>query len=105
MTDYPAVLAALYPGAEWSLNGDTYDGLTWLSEGDAPTQAELDAAAPQVYYEREYAEVRAARHSAYAAPDGPDAIFLQWQRGDATEQEWLDAVQAVKDAHPYPERP
>jgi hypothetical protein len=28
---------------------------------------------------------------------------MQYQRGDATEQEWLDAVQAVKDAHPYPE--
>jgi hypothetical protein len=105
MTDYAAVLTALYPGAEWSLSGDTYDGLTWLSEGDAPTQAELDAAWPQVQHDRAYAQVRAERHAAYAAPDGPDAIFLQWQRGDATEQDWLDAVQAVKDAHPYPPEP
>ena len=52
-----------------------------------------------------YEEVRLARHAAYAAPDGPDAIFLQWQRGDATEQDWLDAVAAVKDAHPYPDAP
>ena len=105
MTDYPAVLSALYPDAEWSLNGDDYAGLTWLSDSPKPSQAELDAAWPQVQYEREYAQVRAARHSAYAAPDGPDAIFLQWQRGDASEQDWLDAVAAVKDAHPYPEQP
>jgi hypothetical protein len=70
-----------------------------------PTQAELDAAWPQVAYDREYASVRAARHAAYAAPDGPDAIFLQWQRGDATEKQWLDAVQAIKDANPYPAAP
>jgi hypothetical protein len=31
-----------------------------------------------------------------------DPLFFEWQRGDATEAEWLAAVQAVKDAHPYP---
>jgi hypothetical protein len=103
--DYLAVLTALYPDAEWSLNGDSYDGLVWLSDSEMPTQAKLDAAWPAVQYQRAYDAARAARHAAYAAPDGPDAIFLQWQRGDATEQEWLDSVQAVKDAHPYPEQP
>jgi hypothetical protein len=33
-----------------------------------------------------------------------DPLFFGWQRGENTEQEWLDAVQAVKDAHPYPEQ-
>ena len=77
----------------------------WHSDSEMPSQEMLDAAWPRVQYYREYAQVRAARHSAYAAPDGPDAIFLRWQRGDASEQEWLDAVAAVKDAHPYPEQP
>ena len=103
MTDYTAVLTALYPDAEWTLNGDDYSGLTWLSDSPKPSKKTLDDAWPQVEYDREVAQVRAARHAAYAAPDGPDAIFLQWQRGDASEQEWLDAVQVVKDAHPYPE--
>jgi hypothetical protein len=101
MTDYPAVLTALYPDAEWSLNGDSYDGLVWHSEGDAPTQAELDAAWPQVQYDRAYAQVERARHAAYI--EDADPLFFKWQRGTGTEQEWLDAVQAVKDAHPYPE--
>jgi hypothetical protein len=105
MIDYAEVLFALYPRAEWSLNDNDLDQLGWFSEGDAPTQAELDAAWPQVQYDLAYQQVRAARHAAYAAPDGPDALFLQWQRGDATEQDWLDSVQAVKDAHPYPEEP
>jgi hypothetical protein len=101
MTDYAAVLTAIRPGAEWSLNGDTYDGLTWLSEGEPPTQAECDAAAPKVEYDRAYSQVEQARHAAYITDADP--LFFKWQRGTGTEQAWRDAVQVVKDAHPYPE--
>lgn len=52
-------------------------------------------------YERAYAEVEQARQVAYR--ETSDALFFEYQRGDATEAEWLAAVQAVKDAHPYPE--
>jgi hypothetical protein len=48
VSDYAAVLTANYPDAEWTLNGDTYDGLTWLSDTPKPTQQELDAAWPAV---------------------------------------------------------
>jgi hypothetical protein len=41
--DYAAVLTANYFGAQWTLNGDTYDGLTWLSDTPMPTQEELDS--------------------------------------------------------------
>ena len=46
MTDYAAVLSNNYPDAEWTLNGDDYDGLTWLSDSPKPSQADLDAAWP-----------------------------------------------------------
>jgi hypothetical protein len=46
-------------------------------------------------------EVEAARRQAYQTDSDP--LFFGWQRGENTEQDWLDAVQAVKDAHPYPE--
>ena len=66
MTDYAAVLTVNYPDAEWTLDGDTYDGLTWLSDTPKPTQAELDAAWPAVQQARQDAEaaVVAARQSA-----------------------------------------
>jgi len=48
MIDYAAVLTANYPDALWTLDGDTYGGLTWLSDTLKPTQAELDAAWPAV---------------------------------------------------------
>lgn len=70
---------------------------------DDEYQSHLDSTARQPdENESAIADVKRNRHAAYAAPDGPDAIFLQWQRGDATEQDWLNAVQAVKDAHPKP---
>lgn len=42
MIDYPAILTRHYPNTEWTLNGDEYDGLTWLSDTPKPSKAELD---------------------------------------------------------------
>jgi hypothetical protein len=67
------------------MNGDSYDGLTWLSDSPKPSQAELDAAWPAVQYEQPYAQVEAARHAAYIADADP--LFFRWQRGTATEQD------------------
>jgi len=53
-------------------------------------------------YDREVEQVKQARHSAYTAPSGSDAILAKYLRDEATKQEWLDAVQAINDAHPYP---
>jgi hypothetical protein len=51
---------------------------------------------------RQMESIKTRRHAAYTAPDGSDAVFMKYQRGEATEQEWLDAVQAINDANPYP---
>jgi hypothetical protein len=101
MTDYAAVLEAIRPGAQWTLDGDDYAGLTWLDDSPKPTQAELDAAWPQVQWDRQYAQAQQARHAAYVEQSDP--VFFRWQRGQATEQDWLDAVAAVDAAHPYPD--
>ena len=50
---------------------------------------------------RERKAVEDQRRAAYQTESDP--LFFGWQRGDNTEQEWLDAVEAVKQAHPYPE--
>jgi hypothetical protein len=43
MSDYALILTTNYVGKEWSLDGDSYDGLTWFSDTPKPTQEELDA--------------------------------------------------------------
>jgi hypothetical protein len=62
MTDYAAVLSSNYVGSEWTLNGDTYDGLTWLSDTPKPSQQELDAAWPAV--QQAQADAVAAKQAA-----------------------------------------
>jgi hypothetical protein len=99
--DITAILSSKYVDSEWTLDGDDYVGLTWLSDTPKPTEAELEALWPEVQYENAYKAVEQARAIAYRETSDP--IFFQYQRGDATEAEWLAAVQAVKDQHPYPE--
>jgi hypothetical protein len=41
--DYAIILTRRYPNKQWTLNGDDYDGLTWLDEGNPPSKTELDA--------------------------------------------------------------
>jgi hypothetical protein len=100
MTDYSAVLTANYAGSEWTLDGDNYDGLTWLSSTPKPTQAELDAQWPAVEYNNQVAAVETTRRTQYEAQS--DGLFFEWQRGTNTKEAWELAVQAVKDANPYP---
>jgi len=101
--DYPAVLVAKYSGTQWTMDGDKYDGLNWLDTSPKPTQAELDALWPQVQYENQVAAVEQARLTAYEQQSDP--LFFKWQRGDATEAEWREAVAKVKLENPYPPAP
>jgi hypothetical protein len=49
--DIAAILTRKFPGALWALDGDDYSGLTWNSEGDAPTEAQLKKLWPTVQAE------------------------------------------------------
>jgi hypothetical protein len=102
-TDYAAVLTTKYPGSLWSINANDYSTLDWQSNNAKPTQAELDALWPQVQYETQCAAVEAARLTAYEQQSDP--LFFKWQRGDATELEWREAVAKVKAENPYPPAP
>jgi hypothetical protein len=103
MTDIIAVLEAIRPGAQWTLDGDDYAGLTWLDDSPKPSQAELDAAWPQVEYQRAYAAVEAARRSRYQAET--DGMFFAAQREGRDLTEWQAAVDAIKADLPYPDAP
>jgi hypothetical protein len=47
------------------------------------------------------AEQEAKRQAAYQLEADP--LFFKWQRGTATEAEWLDMIAAIKQRYPYPE--
>ena len=101
--DYSAVLTANYSTSQWTFDGNTYDGLVWLDSTAKPTQAELDAQWASVKYENECKIVESIRRSEYVVKSDP--IFFEWQRGTKTKADWDAAVQAIKDANPYPVAP
>jgi hypothetical protein len=43
MLDYALILTTNYAGTQWTLTGNSYDGLQWNDTTPKPTQAELDA--------------------------------------------------------------
>ncbi len=49
--DISQILTKRYPGSEWTLDGDNYTGLTWLSDAPKPTEEELLALWPTVQEE------------------------------------------------------
>ena len=49
--DIPAILIRKFDGTEWILDGDDYTGLTWLSDGEPPTEAQLKKLWPIVQTE------------------------------------------------------
>ena len=53
MLDYPTILTRKYPGQEWVLNGDNYEGLNWISDTPKPSQEELDGLWDEVVAEIE----------------------------------------------------
>ena len=64
--DIATILTRKYPGKEWTLNGDSYSGLQWLSDSTKPTKKHLESLRAEVEAEIE-AEKQAeidARNSA-----------------------------------------
>ena len=103
MIDYSLILTTNYADQQWALSGNTYDGLEWLDTTPKPTQAELDAQWAQVDYQNQYDTVETTRRTQYEAQS--DGLFFEWQRGTNTKENWEAAVQAIKDANPYPPAP
>jgi hypothetical protein len=90
--DLPAVLQHLRPGSEWTLNGDEYDGLTWLSDDAAPTLAECQAAWKEIERDVLLRPIRAERDRRLAASD-----WTQIQDAPVDPKIWTAYRQALRD--------
>jgi len=62
MIDIAFTLTHSHPASEWTLDGDDYAGLTWLSDTPKPTEQELTDAYPlavKAVADKEKARVKA----------------------------------------------
>jgi hypothetical protein len=103
--DYAAVLTAIRPGAEWTLDGDDYDGLVWLDDSPKPTRKTLDDAWPQTQYDHAHDEVQRQRQDRYRAEADP--LYFEAARGEGgvTMADWEAKVAQIKADLPYPDAP
>lgn len=48
-------------------------------------------------------KVETQRKNAYR--EEADPLYFSYQRGETTEQDWLNAVESIRTRYPYPEAP
>lgn len=93
-------IQSLCPGAQWTLTGNEYAGLEWLDTKQAqPTEAEVNAEIAVLQAELPNKIAKQNRADAYKLEADP--LFFKAQRGEITQQEWLDKVEEIKQRFPY----
>jgi hypothetical protein len=99
---YGKAFNRLTPGAVWSYseNGDVYENYVWGGPGEQPSQAACDAILVEIEAEEAHDQVKRARQAAYQAEADP--LYFGFQRGENTEQDWLDRVAEIRARYPYP---
>jgi hypothetical protein len=98
--DITHALSSLYPGLGWSVSGDSYEGLSWPSQDNKPTEEELIEEVERLQAEYELVKYKEDRAKEY--PDFKD--YLDGiVKGDQNQIDtYIAACQAVKDKYPKP---
>ena len=85
----------------WGLIGNDYASISWGGK-NKPTQELLNSLAndADLFFEisQHNAEMTLKRQEAYRNISDP--LMFKWQRGEVTQQEWLDAVASIKARYP-----
>jgi len=98
---YGLAFQHLVNDSKWVCRGaDEYENYEWHDERPQPTKQQCDAVIPSLLAQREHGAIREQRHQAFIAEADP--LFFAWQRGEKTEQEWLDRVDEIRQRYPYP---
>jgi len=97
--DIALTLHKLRPNAAWSLEENRYETLVWKDDSPQPTYQEVLDAWETIQFEVDRENVKKLRRAAYQ--EEADPLFFEYQRGDVTEQEWLDKIAEIKARFPY----
>jgi hypothetical protein len=97
----------LSPHSQFTINGDDptnadeyAERVDWIAPvGEQPSWADVVAASQTVADTLANESARRARLAAFR--DEADPLFFGWQRGENTEQEWLDKCEEIRQRFPY----
>ena len=100
MSDIVKALLKLRPGAKWSLDGNSYHGITWLDDNQVkPSEQEISDELAQQLVEWQATQYRQQRAVEYPSiGDQLDALF----HAGVFPAEMAARIQAVKNRFPKP---
>lgn len=104
--DFGLVLSKYYEGQAWSLNGDSYEGLTWYEENTLrkPTLDELVSKYEEHLATRPADELRIKRNTLLEQTDRYATLDYPHPNAEA-KQAWFDYRQALRDLPETTENP
>lgn len=76
-------------------SGDLYQEIIAGQHGAIAPPCEIEGGMPAEYTA---AEAAALRQAAYQSESDP--LYFKWQRGEATQEQWLDKIAAIKSRYP-----
>lgn len=100
------IIRKLVPDAEFTFSGEPsnaneyHEKFVWLDDRTQPTWDQIEEIRPLVERERAKEQAETNRADAYRAEADP--LYFGWQRGENTEQVWLDKVAEIRARYPYP---
>lgn len=95
MIDYSLILTKNYAGKEWSVIGDSYDGIEWKDSSPKPTKEELDSQwilVQDLVVSEAYKYQRAREYPSIV--DQLDTLYHEGYDG------WKAKIQAIKNKYP-----
>ena len=98
-------LQSLRPNANWSLIGDTYDGLDWIDESQTkPTEEEINTEIVRLQAIEDSIQYQKDRKEQY--PDIGDQLDMLWHAIDSgtldQTSDFYITLKEVKDNNPKP---
>ena len=91
-----SALLELKPNAEWTLRGDTYDGLEWLDKNQTkPTEEEVNAKISELEKNEPHRLLREERNKRLAECDWVVTKYAEY--GYNIPKEWRTYRQALRD--------
>ena len=100
--DIQRALLSLRPGAQWSVNGETYQGLTWSDDNDLPPPTEEEINQEIERLQKEWDDNQYQRQRAPEYPSIGDQLDALFHAG-VFPPEMAAQIQAIKDKYPKPE--
>lgn len=103
--DIALILTKNYAGSEWTLDGEDYAGLTWLSDTPKPTKAALEKQSADVEYQTALEAVSEQRRAAYVLESDPLAFKYQETELAEDKTAWLAKKAEIQARYPEPTQP